>query len=335
LNIFGTHTNNHIESYHRKIKRELNSKLNFYQMLEKLLVITRSYKRDQGFYLYKNIGQSTNPNFNDELTSILKNLMTPMGMSLIDEQWKLVKNFDYKYEKKGNDAFVVSHTNTSKEYLVRITKTHVSCRCNEFCHFNFMCRHILFVLKENLDSYSNLLPQFVNSLNIRWNKNKTIQESFLPEYTKYNFTQPNSQKIEKIEAKLPKRKILSSSEKYSKYRPIIEDLEIFLESLGTKRFNQSLVMLKETVQVFKDVILSKDDNFKPSKHTKIENDRNREYKYGKIATNTRPIGRPREKSKNRFKKFNKTKFDLSTIKTKPFKFISETGIFCFIKIYIF
>jgi hypothetical protein len=75
-----------------------------------------------------------------------------------------------------------------------------------------MCRHILFVFKGNLDSYSNLLTQFVKSLNIRWNKNKTIQRSFLPEYTKYNFTQPNSQKIEKIEEKLPKRKILSSSE---------------------------------------------------------------------------------------------------------------------------
>jgi hypothetical protein len=58
--IFGTHTNNHIESYHRAIKRVLNSNCNLFQMIERLMSITRTFQRRQGAYKLKDIKKSNN-----------------------------------------------------------------------------------------------------------------------------------------------------------------------------------------------------------------------------------------------------------------------------------
>ena len=106
-------------------------------------------------------------------------------------------------------------------------------------------------------------------------------------------------------SKTRKNKIYQE-DKFNKYDPILKDLAGFLEDLSSEKFNKSLPILIECVSDFKARILKKDKKKIPINKTQS--------KWGLVAPRTnKATGRPR--GRRGFLKFNKTKFDVTNLKS--------------------
>ena len=141
------------------------------QLIAALIDITKDYARKHDGYEMKNLCRSSN--LKTQTTPILQEfdqLLSRKGMSLLLEQWCLVK--DHSYKIIPNDGkYIVRNVNSSKESTVLITEC-ISCTCKEFSHFDMICRHMLVVFNSDLEVFKGQFQTFVNSVNNRWNKVK-------------------------------------------------------------------------------------------------------------------------------------------------------------------
>jgi hypothetical protein len=166
-----------------------------------------------------------------------------------------------------------------------------------------------------MEHFINRIDKFVMTLNIRWNKFKPSQVKSTRKDVFCQETKTQSNNF--IKTKNIPKKPKYEEDKFNKYKPILEDLEDFLLSLSSIKFDKCLPILIETIIEFKKVVLRKELKLtKPIKDSK----------WGREVQRTnKPRGRTR--GKRGFMQFNKTKYDVSklNLKTKPFKKVKSNG----------
>ena len=274
------------------------------QLIAALIDITKDYARKHDGYEMKNLCRSSN--LKTQTTPILQEfdqLLSRKGMSLLLEQWCLVK--DHSYKIIPNDGkYIVRNVNSSKESTVLITEC-ISCTCKEFSHFDMICRHMLVVFNSDLEVFKGQFQTFVNSVNNRWNKVKGASSNLTQVKAKNLFESINYSNENKIMAK--KRKPKYQEEKFNKYNPILQGLAEFLDKLSSVKFDKSLPLLVESIETFKANVFKKDSKKIPIKK------KNSKWGFVEPRAN-KATGRPR--GKRGFLKFNKSKYDISNLKSK-------------------
>jgi hypothetical protein len=250
LTIFGTHTNNHIEAYHRKIKRQIQHSFSILCLITTLITFISTYKSRQNKYELDNLKSSTNPNTKNSVTlGLLSELLSKKGKSLLLEQWSLSKSVAYSVEFLNDNYYVKNYKESSTEYMVQIEDNKkISCTCQEFLHFGIFCRHMLVVLDSDVDHFKMHFQSFVNNLNIRWNKNKnsTINQSNELMYHNFLNTQTQQQissQVQKIDKLKKKPKPKYEEDKFNIYNPVLKDLESFLINLSSNKFETYIPLL--------------------------------------------------------------------------------------------
>ncbi|XP_055898752.1 uncharacterized protein LOC129928429 [Biomphalaria glabrata] len=138
-------TTNHVESYHSRIKKHLDSHTTLSVCVTKLLLFDSDLSKIKSaqHHIHKITKHySTLPD--THLLTLYKNILTPFGAELVGHQISLFKRCNYNIVQNDTDTsfFSISNTcnsNDTNSYVVSMD----SCNCIFFTKFLLPCRHIL------------------------------------------------------------------------------------------------------------------------------------------------------------------------------------------------
>jgi hypothetical protein len=140
---FGTHTNNHIEAFNRRIKRSIKYSYHLSETIIELMAILQQIDYKQNAYFLKEIKIS----FNRQVRFTLlideaESYISFHGIQIIRKKIALVKkikyeNIQYEIKVQQKDIYIVKGNTENSKYLVELQSTSKKAACDRLTYANF------------------------------------------------------------------------------------------------------------------------------------------------------------------------------------------------------